>query len=381
MPRLADPRPGTPLEIRGRALKFSYWPMYRTTRRYGLQSHVYVTNPWAVIRSAVNGRCATAPLRLEAGAYTDQARFLFDAATGTKEWAAKPLLLYYSFMNLAKAFILVSGLRSMLDQAQHGCSEKLRVGRRELLDAYLEVYPSPPSGRASVFADFWRSLSGYTLSTKVELDLTALLPQVVAGHRVWCDAAHEQERFIGVKEIQILHNKPTKELWAVLHVFGSTLPLLGLSSRQMLLRSGLSPTFREVKGVQDAATNQWILRFEQRATTVYTHRPSDQVQELIQGFRHSLSATATTISPYRTYYIYVAPPGGRTQVLPQLLAIYAISFYLGSITRYRPQHFDSILGSSFGGHLQEFLASQPMQFLYLLASEFARREITRAELV
>jgi hypothetical protein len=37
-------------------------------------------------------------------------------------------------------------------------------------------------------------------------------------------------------------------------------------------------------------------------------------------------------------------------------------------------------GGEFGAQVQEFLTSQPSQFLYLLASDFARRDITRPSL-
>ena len=96
-----------------------------------------------------------------------------------------PDAAYYSLMNLAKAYILTRGIRSTLDQARHGLSEKLRASKRELVDAYLEVYPSPGRNGPNVFADFWQAVSGKVPSAKLELDLPYLLPQIVAGHRLW----------------------------------------------------------------------------------------------------------------------------------------------------------------------------------------------------
>jgi hypothetical protein len=76
-----------------------------------------------------------------------------------------------------------------------------------------------------------------------------------------------------------------------------------------------------------------------------------------------------------------ALPGERAAVLPQLLSVYALMYYLGSITRYRPQHFDAILTSSYGSQIEEFIAGQPTQFIYLMASEFALREVTQPSIV
>lgn len=91
--------------------------------------------------------------------------------------------------------------------------------------------------------------------------------------------------------------------------------------------------------------------------------------------------TVNSSQPYRRYYAYLAPPAEQAEVLPQLLSIYAITYYLGSITRYRPQLFDTLLAESFGPRIEEFVSAQPMQFIYLMASEFAEQEITKPALI
>jgi hypothetical protein len=58
-----------------------------------------------------------------------------------------------------------------------------------------------------------------------------------------------------------------------------------------------------------------------------------------------------------------------------------MAVYLGSIVRYRPHHFDRILASQYGPFIEAFLNDQPTQFIYLMASEFAEKEVTRAAIV
>lgn len=380
MPPVPAARPGKPVEVKERPLRFSYWPMYRSKRRYGLQTHLYVTNPWALIRSAILDFCP-ASAKAESLAYLSQAKFLFDAASDSDEWAAKPLLLYYSFMNLAKSYVLTRAIRPSLDQAHHGVSENLRTNKRELVDAYLAAYPSPGPRGTNVFADFWQAVSGYNLQAKLDLELPALLPQIVTGHRLWCEAADASERFISLEAIQVMQDSASKQLWLVLQIHAGTLSQHGMTHKDMLDGALLKGAFREVASFEDKGAGETMLQFEQVTPTSYTHRPSDTIPSLIEAFRHHLWAAATTSRPYREYYLYVAPAVERAQVLPQLASIYAVTYYLGSITRYRPQQFGNILSSAFGAQLQEFLTSQPTQFLYLLASEFARREITRPGLV
>ena len=66
--------------------------MYKSTRRYGLQSIVFANNPWALIRTtvkAVNPQAA----RREALAALDQAEQFFRSGVEAQLLGAKPVLL------------------------------------------------------------------------------------------------------------------------------------------------------------------------------------------------------------------------------------------------------------------------------------------------
>src|SRR5436190_7497375 len=106
MPRLPQPREGKTLEAKGRALPFSFFPVTRGTRRYGLYDVVFAINPWNVMRGSVNSELS-ATARPEALAFLKQAEDFFRAATSGV--STNPLLLYYAFLNLAKALIRVRG--------------------------------------------------------------------------------------------------------------------------------------------------------------------------------------------------------------------------------------------------------------------------------
>ncbi len=67
--------------------------------------------------------------------------------------------------------------------------------------------------------------------------------------------------------------------------------------------------------------------------------------------------------------------------MPQLCSIYAVMYYLGSITRYRPQDFHKLLIGSYGAQIHTILSEQPTQFIYLMTSEFAKQEVTKAAIV
>jgi hypothetical protein len=82
MAKIPKARAGTPVTIKSRPIAFSYWPTYRTNRRYGLHSHVYASNPWALIQVSVRARCPAAA-RDEAVASLEQAEFFYRSAVGS----------------------------------------------------------------------------------------------------------------------------------------------------------------------------------------------------------------------------------------------------------------------------------------------------------
>jgi len=386
---LSAPRTGEQLKILGRELPFTFWPMGRTTRRYGVQFRIFSTNPWPTIVRSIQRSCP-ALSKQSALAFVEQAQDYYRAATSGDVSAAKPLLLYYSFMNLAKAYILHTGQRPSLDiNSKHGISEKLTPGGVELTGAFLETFPSvnvpaaaarPARISINLFHEFLSISRPGGLAAATTFHLPALLPQVLAGHRLWADGANEKERFIAFHRISFVEDRATKAIWLRLFVFSDDFSRLNLSHQQFLRAGKLNTEFHEVQCTEQV-DNRSLVCFEQRNPLLYTHRAADSVPRLVDLIRPKIWTVVMSQPPYRRYYAYLAPVDDHPLVIPQLQAIYAIAYYLGSITRYRPHHFRKITDSNFGPFIEAFLNDQPPQFLYLMASEFAKQDITRAAIV
>ncbi|HEU4454083.1 MAG TPA: YaaC family protein [Longimicrobium sp.] len=381
MPPVARPREGEQVRVKGRPLQFSFWPMFRGTRRPGLQSRIFATNPWALISASIRERCP-AGARPEALASIIQAESFYKAATEAGIWAAKPLLTYYSLLNLAKAYALTEGLRPTFEKAQHGLTSMRTPGNRELLDSFLRAFPSPNQrGDFQLFDELLQVVSGRGLQAPADYPLTTLLPQIVPGHRIWCEASGQRERFVSIEKIEIMESRARREIWLRLSLYADDLTRLDVTHATLMNEGDFSPRFREITPATDERTDRRLLRFEEVTPTSYRARAADELQRLVSGFQNHLWATVLSVPPYRKYYLYLSPAAESAQRLPQLVSIYAVFYYLGSLTRYRPQFFDEILQGAYGQQLQEILTNQPGQFLYLMASEFARREVTRAAIV
>lgn len=290
--------------------------------------------------------------------------------------AAQPLALYYSYMNLLKTFCLTRNTRSTFDQAQHGLKERLRATRRELVDAYL-IADQTTAGRAQNFDELYGVLTGAHLAGQANYDLPALLPQILPGHRLWAQASGKIERFIAIHDLQFWHDTAAHTLWLRIYLQTDDLSRLNVSHARLLAESGLGATFREVQSDMPGQ-----ICFEQAAPQPCPNNyPADHIHHVVEAVRTNLWTTVSSIPPYRRYYLYLCPPAELPHRLPQLLSMYAVTFYLGSITRYRPHHFDALLQGAFGPRVRDFVTGQPLQFLYLMASEMARREVAKPSII
>jgi len=381
---LPQPRPGEILRVKDRPLECSFWPVERTTRRYGLGTRVFATDPWTVIRRSAEKRCLAAT-RDAAYALIEQAEDFYRAAeSGVK--AAKPLLLYYCFMNLAKAFILTCRQQADVNNAQHGVSEKLNAvpNPAELTDAYIDAFPSPNArGQLQNFSELLQALTGTGVTANPHRhDLPKLMPQVVPGHRLWVQGAAGgmKERFVSIERVEFRHDATAKTLWIRLYLFADDLKRIDMTHADALATTRIGTAFQDV-ACTDVVNDRPLVCFEQTVPTAYTGRPSDEIPQAVASVRHMLWRTVLITPPYRKYYLYASPVADHSQVLPQIMSIYGITFYLGSIVRYRPHHFDRILKGEFGPFIEAFLNDQPTQFIYLMASEFAEKEVTKAAIV
>ena len=376
--KLAKPRTGQRLLVKQKQVPFSYWPAIKgPVGPASLQPLLFALDPWAIIERVVNKRCP-AVSKPEALACLEQAKDFFINTTSAGVVASRPLTMYYSFMNLVKALCLTRGPRTTFDKAEHGISEQLRAPNVELTNAFLKAFPSPSptSTKLQNFAELMSTLTGAGLTTPYEYDLPVLLPQIVPGHRLWAQAAGQPERFIAIHDIQFWHQPTASQIWFRLYFVEEDLKRLGVTQKRLLEETGLDSICKKVL-CKEKADGKQLICLEQKTPLTYAGFPSDALNTLASQVRWFTWATVSIVKPYRRYYAYLCPTAERPSTLPQLLSIYAISYYLGSITRYRPHHFDKIVDSEYGPRIQDFITGQPLQFLYLIASEFAEQDVSK----
>jgi YaaC-like Protein len=376
MARSQDSLVGVPLRVDHQDVPFSLWPTVRPLRRFKLQSRIFTSDPWALMAEGIVDNCPKNS-REAALAFRAQAEDFYDAAIamGSRNPGAKPLLLYYAFLNLGKAFLLTWGHGNPNSRPQHGISEKAQL--RQVEGVRLSVHPSMPK-RPQLYAELHHALTGRELTVARNYRLGFLMPQILFGHRVWCTAANEGERFLSVQKIEYIDSRDQSKAWMRMHIRKDELAKLHKSQQAVLSSARLQGKWRFVS--QEEAEEDRCFCLEQTAATAYTDRPSDALMKITDDLRPYLWTSVLLHPPYRKYYLYLAPENERSSVVPQLLSMYMIIFLLGSITRYQPHQFDRLLDSPYGAHLLGAMTEIPTQYVYLMASELLRREVTRASL-
>jgi hypothetical protein len=370
MPKLRPARIGEQLRVRGLPVPYSFWPARKTTR-WKMQRRLYVRDPWAVLNEAVyRTKGCRGKDRDEALAYIEQAEEYFNAGIEGKRPAVKPVLLYYSMLNLAKCLIKVRKPSLDMSHARHGLSVRHATGWAVLGD---RVAVRNSATRINVFEHLMNELEGRSPGFG-EIAVRELLPQVVVGHRLWTYACQKNEKFLAV-DVGCFVNGKKQRAWLTLKFDRGEVHSIVTSVGDLIQKSHLPGKWRQVQGKKAASESPIIL--EQKKTSKYSHRPIDCVQELFQQLRHALWYTVTSSKPHRAYYVFVDSLLGPKR-LPQWAAMYILFFYLSDLTRYRPQLFDRFVAIKYGPQIETILDECPRQFLYLMASELLQRDVAPA---
>ena len=344
-----------------------------------MHSTLFATQPWNIIGNELE-KIVDPTAQRQAIAFSNQARDFFSAAQSSDVSAAKPLLLYYSFLNLVKCLV-VKKRGTAVGLVKHGLSEKLPTTPGAIHgNVSIDISQNP---NVSAFVMFAGAL-GATLpvpaagNTHVQMRSQDFLGQILIGHRVFSHAERQIERFISLEHVDYMHNPATREAWIRARAYADDFSRLGYPM------TGLSKSLNDVQAwrnvkCEHTVDSRRIIEAEMTNVVVYGQRPSQVLDQLSSMTRSRLWRSVTAMPPYRKYYVYHS--SATQYILNQLLTIYLSTYYFGSITRYKPEQFEFILRSPMGPFVFEFFANQPAQFLYLMISEFMSQEVARAAIV
>ena len=376
MRKFPPTRFGQPIRLSGQQVYFSFWPVVQLPNALFVDSMLWTNDPWTTIESTFVGQNDVGGdvgelQRL----FLLQSREFFAAAGSASPRGAQATLYYYSFLNLAKAFVLQMESNAPFGPLTHGLSARTSTIGDPLQDGWITFR----DGDSSAFAEFARALGPADFASAHSVRAGALAAQSLVGHRLWSQAKGVPEKYVRLRYANFW-DAPKEMLLTVCVSNGDAMrrhATLEEFSRSVGLPSGMlwQPAYE--KDHEFIQIGQFLPKSKMGSTNAET---AQAIMEIIRGIRPILSRFVTTIPPdFRRYYFFALDSGEVRY--PQLLCYYAFMFYLGSMARYHPRQLRKLLDSELAPFVVEFLSTVPLQFLYLIASEFKKQEVSRAAVV
>ena len=282
----------------------------------------------------------------------EQAEYFFKTAQSAPI-KSQPLLYYYSFMNLVKIVINLNKYQGNTKRHVHGISDSISVDSK-LSNAEITLWTSSGgeiSNSESLIAALEDPRLPYVSGARgrgsyYKVKVVDLLRDCVGINRTYSEIFSKPEHFLRLKEYYFYSESHKLFFKAVVE-----------GCNDKIMADLIARGYDIVKA--DELTFIWNVETSVRTT------PSPTVAE-----RHTLSKKMRNLGLWGytdgdEYKLYISPIALRMSS-PSI--IYHAMFFFGSITRYHPDLFDSILTAKEYWLVSEFLKTQPLQFLYYMIS-------------
>jgi len=219
-------------------------------------------------------------------------------------------------------------------------------------------------GRIQVYREFIKQcgfpVPNYSSSTKV-IDL---LEQIVGIHRMTNYTLKRPTKYFPISDIRFEYDKYVKNVWIALSINRSD-----ISDKDAQNIRKHTCSFQEVE-----SPDRSYRRFESKPIK-YEYSPIKVLRSLI-------------LNTWKDIWSELRPGGykfwissvDKTKRRAQLASGYQAMFYFGSVSRYRPDDFYKLAEGKHGWMVQEFINTQPYQFIYFLGSGIVEAEMVPPEL-
>jgi hypothetical protein len=299
-------------------------------------------------------------------AYLDQAFEFFTAAANPRV-SSRPLLYYYSFLNLTKVFLLHQGL-AIIPAARHGLSDpRANIKKRLAFEGQSVKTEARAQDHSAIFPELVNALGGNVGNFPREFRIVELLKQMPGIHRTFCKIADTGECFCPLDKTEIYSDGT--HVWVRL-VLRRGKRDVERTIKQLKRRRSFMREFTQVDSGSFLGKEMWF----DSLPVPGQRRGIDRAIMTLRERIGSIGVWAIlTDAGYRHYFGTFKP----AERLPQLCSVYAAMFYLGSVTRYKPYDFDRII-EKHSWLISEFLETQPSQFLHIVASMTAGVDVVRS---
>lgn len=280
----------------------------------------------------------------------EQAKHFYETAENSP-MKSKPLLYYYSFLNLAKVMINIEKTYGPTRIYMHGIKED---NKNQFHNSDIIINPKKVSV-INVSAELLEVFDDELITTNKTINVKDYLSQCVGIHRAYSEIYKTSETLFKLGKIY-LYKKRGKILGIKTEVQCS------ISNIPQLLALGYNIVIEDEKFY-------WIEEIVKPSSNV-TRNDYYNLATLLKskGIWYYIGNSG---------YTYYISTNNKSRYKPEI-TIYNAMFYLGSITRYNPYLFDKMFSDKEQWMVSEFLTTQPKQFLYLATAKILGQSILKA---
>lgn len=331
---------------------------------------IMASDIWGLLNLELKKKIKQKNKKEEGQAYLNQAHEFYNASI-LAEPRSKPLLLYHSFLNFVKMYLLINDNTLEITPSYHGVTEHPDSKSRRKFAITKEILRIVNQrNRINILNEFYYQLSGSRLGAGEEISVYDLLCQIPAIHRTYCHSLRKKELFYFIESGGFKRDTASKEVWATIYI-----PRSAFSESKEKEELKKKKYFKDmfVKEVMTDERHSQCYCFESKAYR-YTRSCLDVIGAITKDLAKAGIMAIVTNNGYRYYVINI----DKNKRQPQLIAAYLLMFYFGSIVRYRPHVLESLLTKDkYGWVIKEFLETQGEQFIHIMAAEILEREILK----
>ena len=288
----------------------------------------------------------------EAQHYWRQSRSFYRAAQGLPIESA-PLILYYCFVNAAKALLASKGATIV---NRHGVQAHQMRGPKSKTVLSNEGIKIKETGIVPGVISYFKELE-----PSVTHSLEDVLYNVICVHRTYClSYKNRMELFVPLKHVSFVRDRATGEVRLSAEIVD------GFDWAHY--RRRLPPEVVEVAGgaraIQSATAIRWAT----------ANRPTDVELDCLRQLNAALRRSIHYINGAHTLW-YIKTTGSHAIHRSPVTLMLAAMHRLSEICRYKPSQLKSFLEGSRNWLLSEFVAMSPPQFLDEIACEMTGHQI------
>ncbi|MDB5181063.1 MAG: hypothetical protein JWO54_826 [Candidatus Saccharibacteria bacterium] len=309
----------------------------------------------------------------ELTAYIQQAKNFFTYAQNS-DYRSSPLLYYYSFLNLAKAKIIIEHPEYAGKKFKHGMYRKIESGK--LARRTLGVRKTRPSLKSiEVFNELYNIKYGSFLPEEKSLNIKDLMGYVSDVSQEYTRIFGKTSKISGVK-YYLMYDSQRRKSWTTLAIHNA--------GKFNNYRSTFKDFFDDFEPVDiSSLTRNTTFGISGFMTPWYSFYQSKTEYDFIGTDGLSIWShdyqLKNLIGKYFQYSVYdqtngfeMLEPLNSTRRVPmdETLSIYACMYYISEIVRYDPESLNSFLSDKTkdGWILKSFIESSSSTFLIRMAS-------------